>query len=806
MLQRPSGKFYQTVVVVWLTLSFASVLLATATWVRLSHQLNAASQAVAIRLDVDSILQHLLEADSSARADVATGDPHYSAAARAAEANISPRLVELTRLAGNDRFLKGQIARVQRLVEDALKQEQETEKAMRGQGKAVASEKLNGGETEQLLAAVRREAAAIGTTPSALVFEQRAGSRAQLTRASLTSLAAGILGLGAGLFAFGLSRLTVKHQQRERELTDARLEADRRNQEKTAVLANMSHEIRTPMTAILGFGDLLDSGVLNDIQRGHLQSIRSSASSLLQLTDDMLDLSKIEAGVLELHPEMIDPREMCRLVQTLFSDAAARKNLRISCEATDELPRCLLLDGVRLRQILVNLVSNAVKFTDRGGVDLTVACEKAECDTSVTLLISVRDTGVGIPADKMEAIFSPFVQAGAHPDKERQGTGLGLAIVKRLVEAMGGSVTLTSNLDQGSLFQLRFPGIAVSERGPLQNPLILIPDSNFNRLKPATVLGVDDNETNRVLLQAMFSNSHHRLLLASSGSEAIEIARKEKPDLILLDLRMPQVNGHQVMDALVEIQSPKALPVIAVTASSFRLDWIKVKTPFDGYLQKPYSKHQLFNEMARFLPRSASAPLAKRRNIKTFQKGDVSVAAALDRSNRILAHDIKSSLAGVVMSVELLLELPVCADDEISRRIAMGILDPGRRFLEMMRPFASHAGSGSTSADDDRGNSTRGETEFCDLLRKNCGLMRSDAQMLCSQISARTKGRSAQLATNIVRSCAELTVCMEKLAAHREKIGRKAPVSSNALKTASDRTRPIRNHSQQGLLTVPAAA
>ena len=232
------------------------------------------------------------------------------------------------------------------------------------------------GEGKAILDSFGSKMAALGATPSELVFNQGAGARAHLTRASLTSLAAGVLGLGAGLFAFALSRMAVKHQERERELIQARFEADRRNEEKTAFLANMSHEIRTPMSAILGFGELLENDRLNDKQRGYLQSIRRSASSLMQLINDMLDMSKIEAGVLELRPEPTDPGEICEFIQTMFAEPAARKHLNLSCNIDRSLPASLLLDRVRLRQILVNLVGNAVKFTDEGSVVLHIRGEK----------------------------------------------------------------------------------------------------------------------------------------------------------------------------------------------------------------------------------------------------------------------------------------------------------------------------------------------------------------------------------------------------------------------------------------------
>src|SRR6185295_252325 len=179
----------------------------------------------------------------------------------------------------------------------------------------------------------------------------------------------------------------------------------------------MSHEIRTPMNAILGFSELLETDLKETRHHQYLKSIRASSASLLQLINDILDMSKVEAGVMELHPEPTDAREICEFLRTVFAEPAARKGVKFECKAAEDLPHALLVDRLRLRQILVNLVGNAVKFTDRGNIYTRILWEKQPTSSHITLLIEVQDTGVGIPQDKLEAIFKPFVQAGAHRDK-----------------------------------------------------------------------------------------------------------------------------------------------------------------------------------------------------------------------------------------------------------------------------------------------------------------------------------------------------------------------------------------------------
>jgi CheY-like chemotaxis protein len=403
-----------------------------------------------------------------------------------------------------------------------------------------------------------------------------------------------------------LSYVAVRHQQHERELTEAKLRAEHSNQEKTLFLANMSHEIRTPMNAILGFSELLQGELPEPRHRQYLQSIRSSAGSLLLLINDILDMSKIEAGVMELHPEPTDLREICDFLQTLFAEPVAKKGLKFECHADETLPRALLLDRVRLRQILINLAGNAVKFTDHGGIDVSVSWAKQETSSHVTLVIKVQDTGVGIPRNKLDTIFNPFVQAGAHREKENQGAGLGLSIVKRLTEIMGGEVSVKSAPGQGSAFYLRFPNVPISTRLPASEKSLPADAVNFDELRPATLLVVDDNETNCQLIAGMFAGSHHRLHFGSSGEEAVAKARALKPDILLLDVRMPgMMDGYAALAEIRKLPGLELLPIIAVTASNLKDEEGALQERFSGFVRKPFSKRELFEELADFLPRNS---------------------------------------------------------------------------------------------------------------------------------------------------------------------------------------------------------
>ena len=339
----------------------------------------------------------------------------------------------------------------------------------------------------------------------------------------------------------------------------------------------------------------------------YLKSIRSSANSLLQLINDILDMSKVEAGVMELRPEPTDPREICNFIHTVFSQSAAKKGVKLECLVAEDLPHALLLDRIRLRQILVNLVGNAVKFTDQGNIFVRVTWEKQKTSSHITLLIEVQDTGVGIPKDKLEAIFKPFVQAGAHHDKEKQGTGLGLSIVKRLTELMGGRAVAASVVGEGSAFSLRFPNVSISARLPVSEKLELASETNFNELRRSTFLVVDDNETNCLLVAGMFADTHHKIFFNFTGQEAVRMAKDLKPDVILLDVRMPGMDGRQTLAEIRKLPGMELTPVIAVTASSLMNEETSLKEHFSGYVRKPFTKRELFEELANFLPRQTNA-------------------------------------------------------------------------------------------------------------------------------------------------------------------------------------------------------
>ena len=602
MLQQPNNIIYKIAVVVWISFSIGSVILATVTWVQLNNSLSVGKEMTETHEELNDVLKLLLDVETGERGYVITGQTNFLEPFIAGQTNLPVHLNNLMALAHNDTNLLQRVGDLQTDVGACLAWQRDVI-AARDQTAEKADGMVATGRLKMMMDKIRGEIEAADEIciSRRLVIRNELGTR--VIQASLTSLVTGMLGTVAGLFAYWLSRVALRHQLRERDLFQAKLIAEQSNQEKTVFLANMSHEIRTPMNAILGFSELLQSDLREPKHAQYLQSIRASAKSLLLLINDILDMSKIEAGVLDLNPEPTDLREVCDFLQTMFAGPAAKKDIKLQCNVATNFPHAVLIDRIRLRQILVNLVGNAVKFTDKGGVEVSVLWEKQPSSSQVTLVIEIEDTGAGIPQDKLDAIFKPFVQAGTHRDKEKQGTGLGLSIVKRLTELMGGTVTVASVLGQGSAFHLRFPDVPISARLPESEKYRPDERVNFNDLRPATLLVVDDNETNRQLLAGMFAGTHHKLFFGSSGEEAVVKSRELKPDILLLDVRMPGMGGYAALAEIRKVPGLEFLPIVAVTASSLADQENQLREEFNGYLRKPFSKMELFKELADFLPR-----------------------------------------------------------------------------------------------------------------------------------------------------------------------------------------------------------
>jgi signal transduction histidine kinase len=354
---------------------------------------------------------------------------------------------------------------------------------------------------------------------------------------------------------------------------------------KSRFLASVSHELRTPMNAILGFTDALLAGVdgpLNDEQRESLGWVQRGGQDLLQLINEILDLSKIEAGRLTLDPQPFDPRELVDSVVQQHRPTAERQGLDFDWHAT-ALPETVELDRQRVRQILANLVGNALKFTGQGRVDLEAGASGTE------LLLSVRDTGPGIPEAEQEAIFEEFRQA----QEDVRGTGLGLAISRRLARAMGGDITVSSEPGNGSVFDVRLPLDGRSGASALP-----VSGRDATRDREHLLLSVDDDPSMAHLLQKLLVGSGYHVVAAGSPSSAAEDARRLQPDGILLDLLMQERAGEEVLTELKADATTRGIPVIVISV----VDPAERPALADASLGKPIDKSALLDALARVGP------------------------------------------------------------------------------------------------------------------------------------------------------------------------------------------------------------
>lgn len=420
------------------------------------------------------------------------------------------------------------------------------------------------------------------------------------------------------------------------------VEAEAANLAKSEFLANMSHEIRTPMNAIIGFTDLLDAQVIDKKQRTYLASIKTSGKNLLTLINDILDLSKIEAGKMEIQYEPVNPYSLFKEIEHIFSLNIRDKGLTFIMDISADIPPSLLLDEVRLRQILFNLVGNAVKFTERGYVKLSASKKVDPQNKSIIdLIIAAEDTGIGIDPQSLETIFEAFKQQEGQSTKRYGGTGLGLAISKRLVEMMGGAISVTSKVNQGSIFQIILRKVAMADQAKKQpQPKVL--DYRTIVFEKATILVVEDIALNRQLIREYLQFTNIDILEAENGQQALILAEEHRPELVLMDLKMPVMNGYEATKRLKENHVLQKIPVIALTASVMNNDKTKmIGAGFDGFLMKPVQISELFTELAFHLKHInkeiPATGLMEESEIKTEGEG-LLPALALDQIQILLAE------------------------------------------------------------------------------------------------------------------------------------------------------------------------
>lgn len=386
------------------------------------------------------------------------------------------------------------------------------------------------------------------------------------------------------------------------DYSEAKEKAEESTKLKEAFLANMSHEIRTPMNAIIGFSDILFKGKLEAKEKEYVRTIKSAGENLLTIINDILDISKIEAGMMTFEEHIFSVKEIFKSLNVMLMGKAKEKNLDLLFSYDDDVPDNLLGDPTRLTQIIINLTGNAIKFTQKGNVKVYAKIHKNDSevtdnnkDGNITLEFLITDTGIGISPDKLEHIFERFRQAESHTTRKYGGTGLGLSIAKQLVELQGGTLSVKSELKSGSTFSFCIPYKKSTET------MHLVENTgkkyNMVEMSKLNILLVEDNQLNVILIKSLFSESKLNLQVAENGSVGIERLKENKFDIVLMDMEMPVMNGYEAA-GIIRQELKNNIPIIAMTANAMAGEKERcLSLGMNDYISKPINANLLFEKI-----------------------------------------------------------------------------------------------------------------------------------------------------------------------------------------------------------------
>jgi signal transduction histidine kinase/CheY-like chemotaxis protein/HPt (histidine-containing phosphotransfer) domain-containing protein len=485
-----------------------------------------------------------------------------------------------------------------------------------------------------------------------------------------------------GVVQKSFNELNETNANLERRVADRTAELARQSERaeaatraKSEFLANMSHEIRTPLNGTIGAMQLLEASPLNDKQRKFAGTAKACANALLALINDILDFSKIEAGKLELVREAFNLRQIVDETITIFSPRASEKDLFLTCQFPSEISSGWWGDAARIRQILVNLIGNALKFTHTGGIEVRID-RLAQDDDFATLKVSVRDSGIGIPKDRLDRLFKSFSQVDASTTRQYGGTGLGLAITRQLADLMGGNVGVESTEGAGSTFWFT----AKLQQAPETAIETIESATATGQLpQPGRILIIDDNDVNQMILSEMLKQAGHQVKIAGNGKEGLEHFGREAFDLIITDCQMPVMDGYEMTSIIRESESVSTdtprIPIIALTSSALKGDGDRcIEAGMDDYATKPIEQNKLFSLIHRWM-RPAAQNEAPTVSVEPIAEPATGVAAFAPSTESVPAQ---SPPAADAPPIEMQSLVTRCVGDE---KFAYTMLDKFQQSL-----------------------------------------------------------------------------------------------------------------------------
>ncbi len=553
-----------------------------------------------IETRIQNIESNILNIESKIRGWVTTQDSSHLNGVSQLEQNIKKELLILQKISENEKNIQN-IELLEFLIIDKLKFSKQIIEINKSEGEQAAKQFIasNKGKviTENILATTNKikQLRRLELSRISTIMDENGKNALWLNKILL------ILFLIPGtLLAWLVVRNLNKQHRLIKQLNESENKLKITAKIKENFLANMSHEIRTPMNAIIGFTNLLQRSQLDDKSKEYVETIHKSSENLLAIVNDILDLSKMEAGMMRIESYPFSIRAIIQNITSMFATKAIENGITLSCDVDKTIPNLLIGDATRLSQILVNVIGNAVKFTDKGSVTLEVKNIGINIDkTKVDIEIVVADTGVGIEKEKLKSIFERFQQVDDESTRKYGGTGLGLTIVKELIYLLDGTITVKSELGLGTIFSMRLPyKIAVQDNK--NNTLSNIPEVEKNIFVQKRILIVEDNPINQKLIQHLFEEKQINYSIANNGQEAIDLFLENDFAMILMDIQLPIIDGYKATE-IIRQRYKSNIPIVAMTAHAMQGEKEKCMSyGMNDYLSKPIDVKILFEMIHKY--------------------------------------------------------------------------------------------------------------------------------------------------------------------------------------------------------------